>query len=344
MSCESTGDTVRRRVTAIGVSFFVSLVLMAIKFYAYRVTGSSAVLSDALESTINVVASAFGLYSVVLASRPPDESHPYGHGKIEYFSAGFEGALIILAAFGIFRTAWSHILNPHEIPELDYGLLLLVTATAVNLILGMGLIRVGKSTRSLVLEADGKHILTDVATSLGVLAGLLLVRWTGWYRLDGIMAFLVGINIIFMGAGLVRQSLAGLMNETDPALLEEICKILIEHRKDIWIDVHRLRAWRSGSRVHIDFHLILPRDCTLEEAHDEVKELEAILGGYFHGEADVLIHADPCIESECTACNFDPCNLRGETPQHQGLWRREEVTSEARIAERTPGNDINHEE
>lgn len=327
-------DQLKKRVQAISLSFLIALALMAAKFYAYAITGSSAVLSDALESIINVVASAFALWSILLAAKPPDESHLYGHGKIEYFSAGFEGALIILAALGIFQTAMYQILSPRPLPNLDYGLLVLLSAALVNCLTGLALIRTGKRTKSLVLVADGKHLMTDVYTSVGVVAGLLLVRQTGWLWLDGLTACVVGANIVFMGWRLVRESFAGLMNETDPKLLEEICDILVKNRKDIWIDVHKLRTWKSGSRLHMDFHLILPRDLTLEAGHSEVKELEGIFKAHFGDQTDVLIHADPCIEPECPVCSFDPCDIRLKDTQHQGIWRREEMISEARVAER----------
>ncbi len=164
-------DHFKNRLVAISLSLLLGTALMLLKFYVYWLTQSSAILSDALESIINVVASAFALGSVVLSAKPPDSTHPYGHEKIEYFSAGFEGALIVFAAFGIFWTAWPQILQPHELPNLGSGLLILLGTSAVNLALGLGLIRVGSRTSSLVLVADGKHILTDVFTSAGVLAG-----------------------------------------------------------------------------------------------------------------------------------------------------------------------------
>ena len=197
------------RLPAILISFVVGLLLMGVKFYAYRLTGSSAILSDALESIINVVASGFAIASILIASKPPDADHPYGHGKVEYFSAGFEGALIILAAFGIFRTALPRILNPQPLPYLSEGLLILLAAGLVNLLLGVGLIRVARKTDSLVLMADGKHILTDVYTSGGVVIGLWLVSLTGYYWLDGAIACAVGLNILVTGGMLVRQSIAG---------------------------------------------------------------------------------------------------------------------------------------
>jgi cation diffusion facilitator family transporter len=318
----------RWRFIAISSSFVVGLSLMGIKFYAYRVTGSSAILSDALESIINVVASGFALWSIYLASQPPDMSHPYGHGKIEYFSAGFEGALIMLAAGGIFYTGIPRLLHPRDLPNLQQGLFLILSTSLVNLLLGMVLIRVGKRTRSLTLIADGKHVLTDVYTSLGVLLGLLLALFTGWYWLDGGVACAVAVNIIISGGKLVRESFAGLMNESDPTLLEEISGILADHRKDYWIDIHKLRAWRSGNRVHLDFHLILPRELRLDASHHEVKELENIFQTRFEGMADVLIHVDPCTNGDCPICGHNPCILREQPTNHQRLWHRDQVTAE----------------
>jgi cation diffusion facilitator family transporter len=322
-------DQVRKRLAAISTSFIVGALLMGIKFYVYWLTGSSAILSDALESIINVVASAFALGSILFAAKPPDPTHPYGHGKIEYFSAGFEGALIVFAALGIGWTAWPQILNPHELPHLQSGLLILLGASAINLVLGMGLVRAGKHTRSLVLVADGKHVLTDVYTSTGVLLGLLLVKYTGWYWMDGAIAFAVAANILFIGVKLMRESFKGLMDASDPALLEEISRLIARHRRPNWIDVHRLRAWRSGDRLHVDFHVILPRDLTLEQAHREVSDLQEILDTHLEGVADALIHAEPCVDPHCPICGHDPCTIRQEPVRRQSLWQRETLTAPA---------------
>ncbi|MBI4644202.1 MAG: cation transporter [Deltaproteobacteria bacterium] len=317
----------KTRVLAISLSVVLSLALMALKFYAYWLTGSAAILSDALESIINVAASAFALGSIIFGARSPDPSHPYGHGKIEFFSAGFEGALIILAAIGIFYQAWPQLLHPHGLPHLGGGILILAGVNVVNLMLGAGLVLVGKRTHSLVLVADGKHILSDVYTTLGVLLGLGLVLLTGWYWVDGAMAFLVGLNIIVTGAKLVRQAFAGLMDTSDPQLLQEISGILQKHRKNIWIDVHQLRARRSGDIIHLDFHLILPRDLTLEEGHREVKDLEKIFQAHFGKTADILIHVDPCARPICPICGFEPCQHRQADTRQQSLWQTEVVTA-----------------
>jgi cation diffusion facilitator family transporter len=316
----------RNRLIAISASLAVGLGLMAIKFIAFRLTGSAAILSDALESIINVVAAAFALASILIAARSPDPTHPYGHGKIEFFSAGFEGALIILAALGIFYEAWPRLLHPQAIPKLAEGLFLLLGAALVNLLLGLALVMVGRRTRSIVLIADGKHVLTDVYTTGGVLIGLVGVKFTGWNWLDGAVATLVGLNILVTGTRLVSQAAAGLMDKSDPELLEEICGVIAAHRRDMWIDIHQLRARRAGAHVFMDFHLILPRDLSLEESHEEVKKLEKILNDYFAGQADILIHADPCMEPECPICGHEPCVHRRAATTMQRLWRSDTLT------------------
>jgi cation diffusion facilitator family transporter len=293
-SLTSHGNHFKLRMTAIAISLSVSVVLMAAKFYTFHLTRSSAVLSDALESIINVVAAAFAVVSIWMAAQPPDSDHPYGHGKIEYFSAGFEGALIVFAAIGIFKTGISHLLMPKPLANLQAGLAILVAATVINLMLGIGLVKVGKRAHSLTLIADGKHVLTDVYTSAGVVAGLFLVQWTGWLWLDGSIACLVGFNILLTGTRLVRQSFSALMDASDPHLLQEISRLLENHRKEVWIDIHQLRAWRSGNFVHIDLHLVLPRDYLLDDAHVQAKALEQLLIDHFEGNAGVLVHMDPC--------------------------------------------------
>jgi cation diffusion facilitator family transporter len=321
-----TPERHRTRLVTVGTAVAVSVLLMAVKFYAWWLTGSAAILSDALESIINVAASSFALMSVILAGRSPDASHPYGHGKIEFFSAGFEGALIVLAALGIFYSAWPQLLEPVELPHLGQGLAFLAGVTLVNLGMGLALIYYGRRTDSLILVADGKHLLTDVYTTAGVLSGLWLMHATGWLWLDGVVAMAVGFNILVTGGNLVRQSVAGLMDESDPALLDRIVQVLKEHRKNLWIDVHRLRARRAGDRIFIDFHLILPRDLSLEDGHREVKELEHIFNTHFGGQADILVHLDPCAQPECPVCGYDPCTHRQQSTHALPLWQRETVT------------------
>jgi cation diffusion facilitator family transporter len=317
----------KHRMTAINISLFVAVVLLAAKFYTYYLTRSSAVLSDALESIINVVAAGFAMVSIWMAARPPDSGHPYGHGKIEFFSAGFEGALIILAAIGIFRTGISHLLKPTALANLEEGLVILLAASVVNLLLGVALVKIGKRVQSLTLIADGKHVLTDVYTSAGVVVGLFLVRISGWLWLDGAVACLVGVNILLTGIRLVNQSFSALMDASDPRLLDDIVRLLDCHRQDVWIDIHQLRAWRSGNFVHIDLHLVLPRDFSLEDAHRQAMDLERSLIDHFEGNAGVLVHMDPCEPQECPVCRQDPCDRRSmDRPPAAKAWNRDQLT------------------
>jgi cation diffusion facilitator family transporter len=323
-----TKDHFKTRLIAISLSFTIGAMLMCAKFYAFHLTRSSAVFSDALESIINVVASAFALVSIVLAARPPDKSHPYGHGKVEYFSAGFEGALIIIAAIGIFKSGLSHILKPQPLPNLTDGLTILLGAGLVNLILGLILVRTGKNTHSLALTADGKHVLTDVITSAGVFLGLLLVHLTGLYWLDGAIACMVGFSILYTGIILIKESSAGLMDRAEPALLQEISSLLEKHRKDNWVGIHELRTFRSGSIVNVSLHLILPKDFSLLEAHLEAEEVEAVIEGYFAGRANVLVHLDPCSDPDCPVCRRYACELRGREKSDPTPWNVETLITQ----------------
>jgi cation diffusion facilitator family transporter len=310
-------------VRAARLSLAVAVVLLAVKTGAWLLTGSAAILSDALESIINVAAAAFAVVSVSVSETPPDARHPYGHGNIEYYAAWFEGMLIIAAAGLIFWESWDKIFHPAPMPHLGAGIALLVGAGLANLWLGLRLLRQGRRSGSLTLVADGQHVLTDVSTSAGVFVGLGLVLATGWLWLDGLVACLVGVNIAWTGVGLVRRSVAGFMNESDPALLREICALLGQNRHASWIDLHRLRAWRSGRRVHVDFHLILPAGLTLAEAHVQVDAVENLLRGRFGADADILIHADPCDERRCPVCDVDPCHGRQAPTTAAPLWQPE---------------------
>jgi cation diffusion facilitator family transporter len=317
----------RTRIVAVCCSLLVGAALMALKFYNYYLTGSAAILSDALESIINVVASGFALVSVILAARPPDPCHPYGHGKIEYFSAGFEGALIFIAALGIVHQGYHQLMVPHELTYLKEGLWILLLTGIINLALGLALIHVGKRSRSLTLTADGRHVLTDVASTVGILLGLFLVQQTRLYWMDGAIACAMAVLIIVTGAQLMRHSYAGLMDAADPELLETISRLINKNRKESWIDIHRLRAWRSGNRLYLDFHLILPRELTLEDAHTEVMGLRHILETQLEGMVEAMIHAEPCADPECPICELDPCRLRDRPFKQRSPWVLTRLTS-----------------
>ena len=307
---EISSQTIRFRAMILAIS--IGGLLMTVKFVAYFLTGSTAILSDALESIINVVASGFALYSIYVSNQPPDTSHPYGHGKIEYFSVGFEGALIILAAVAILYKAIPAFFVERPLAQLNVGILLLLSTSAVNLVLGLFLIRTGRKTRSSPLEADGKHLLTDVYTSVGVVGGLLLVRLTGWHWWDPLAACAVAINIVFTGWHLVKEAFGRLMDEADPELLDRIVEILNEHRQPDWIDVHQLRTRHYGDKVHVDFHLVVPRSFGLLEAHVEAEKIEGMILSTLSEVADVIVHVDPCEDPQCERCRQDHCQDRSK--------------------------------
>jgi len=242
-----------------------------------------------------------------VARMPPDSDHPYGHGKVEYFSALLEGSLIVVAAGCIIYAAIPKIFAPQELTRLDYGLLVSVVASAMNLALGLFLVREGKKTNSITLVADGKHVLTDVYTTAGVLVGLLIVWMSNWLWMDGVIACVVAINIVWTGYGLIRESVKGLMNEADHSLVKEICSLLNDSRRSEWISIHNLRAWQAGRFIHIDFHLVLPRQLSFENVHNIIDSLESILKDKYDGTAEVMIRTDICKGDFCSICLYDKC-------------------------------------
>lgn len=299
----------RTRLRAGQLSLAVGVVVFAGKLLAWRLTLSTAVLSDAIESTINIVAACVLLFSLAVAARPADRDHPYGHGKVEFFSAGIEGTFVLVAGLLVMvRAAWD--LWAGSAPEnLDVGMLLLIVLSAMNGALGFYLVRTGRETESLALEADGKHVLADVWTSAAVVGGLLGVWLTGWTPLDPLVALGAGANILREGWGVARRAVSGLMDEADPALLQRIVRNLEGAREDPWIDLHALRAWRSGAELHVDGHLTVPRYLDVErlhEIHDVIEELLART----EGRSDVVVHFDPCTSRQCSGCAVAPCPVR----------------------------------
>ncbi len=319
----------RKRMRAALISVVIGLLMFGMKFYGYLITGSAAILSDAMESVVHVIATSFAFYSVMLSARPADDSHPYGHGKIEFFSAGIEGLLIVLAAIAIIYTATPKLLSPPELPDLNIGAGLTAVAAVVNLLLGWYLIRVGKREGSLTLVADGKHVLTDSITSFGVVVGLVLVMLTGWHILDPIVAYVVAINIVVAGFKLIRESVGGLMDEADPDFIVKVTEVLNNKRKAEWIDIHRLRCWRSGESHNVDFHLTLPYYQSVAEAHDCEAAIIAALREGLHQPVQVLVHHDPCVPDCCSTCAVAKCDVRQDSLTVQKRLDPEEVTRQA---------------
>ncbi|HEV3168589.1 MAG TPA: cation diffusion facilitator family transporter [Isosphaeraceae bacterium] len=275
------------------VSLGVGIVLLVAKWVAYWLTGSHAILSDALESIVNVVASGFALLSVLLSARPPDPKYPYGYGKITYFSAGFEGGMIALAACAILYEAVQGLVYGQELRRLDHGLIIMGAASVVNFALGLWLLRLSRQTDSLVLKAEGRHVVADAYTSTGVVVGVGLVLMTGWRWLDGAVAILVGLNVLWTGYSLVREAFVGLMDRADPDVLAKIVAALQNVRQPGWIDLHQLRCWQAGDRTFVDFHLVVPDHWTVADVHDAHVLCRETLRQVLGDATEMIIHFDP---------------------------------------------------
>jgi cation diffusion facilitator family transporter len=302
----------RARLRAVLVSVAVSMVLLAAKYQAYRLTGSTAILSDALESIVNVVAAVFAFGGIVFAGRPADRNHPYGHGKIEFFSAAFEGGLIAFAAVLIAYEVVLSLLRGPELRALDLGVAIVLGAGLMNLLLGWYLIRVGRRHDSLALVADGRHVLADFYTSAGIVVGLLLVRFTGLVWLDPLVAMVVALNLLWTGFRLVRVAAAGLLDEEDPALLDRLLKVLGPHLGGGVIRVHHLRAIRAGRFHHVDAHLVVPEFWSVEQAHELTEDLANRVVKELGVEGEMTLHTDPCHRAYCAMCDLAGCPVRRE--------------------------------
>jgi cation diffusion facilitator family transporter len=303
------------RLRAGRLALGLGLLVFLGKLGVYVATGSTAVLSDALESIVNVVAAGLLLYSLIVASRPADRDHPYGHGKVEFFSSGVEGALIAVAAILILVQAGRALWVGAEVRHLDAGMLGLAALTFVNGGLGLSLVRTGRRAHSVALVADGQHILTDVWTSVGVLVGLLAVRVTGWTALDPLVAIAVAMNILRVGWKLVRAAVGGLMDEADEGLLRQVAAALEAKRRPWWIDVHGLRTFGAGALRHTDFHLAVPRFFDAERLHEVHDELREVVSEAIGMSGDVIVHFDPCRPRQCPSCALPDCPVRAAPRQ-----------------------------
>lgn len=282
-----------------------SVVLMVVKFAAYILTHSNSILTDALESIINVVAGGFALYSIYVASLPKDENHPYGHGKIEYLSAGLEGGLIVIAGAAIVVKSVFNFFHTTEIHSLDFGLYLTVLTGACNFFMGKYLIKKGEKNNSALMIADGKHLMSDTVSSIGLVVGLAVMYFTKIYWLDNVVAIIFGLFIFYTGFKLLRQSLNSLLDEADYEKLNQITAILNSNRTEKWIDIHNLRVLKYGSHLHIDAHITLPWYDDLETTHSEVTAVENLIKEKTEGEVELFIHADPCLPTSCAICSIN---------------------------------------
>lgn len=307
----------------------VGFSLMAIKFVAYFMTGSVAILTDALESIVNVVAAFVGLFALYLSAQPPDKSHPFGHGKIENVSATIEGTMITVAGALIIYESIKSFLNPGEIQKLDIGLVIIAAAALVNFLVGRAAIRKGKKTRSPALVASGKHLCSDTYSSIGILIGLFVVYVAmamgydaAW--LDASIAIVFGFIIGYTGIKVIKQSIDDSMDRTDENMISEICDILNEYRHDDWIDIYGVRVIKYGHNLYVDMHVILPRKLHVYQIYEEECELQDALRSKYGEAVDLSMTPIPCNSLLCRYCDRN-CIRRSENFQMYLKWSPESI-------------------
>lgn len=275
------------------LSIAAAVVTIALKFSAYIYTGSMGLLSDALESCVNLIAAVVALIMIHIAEKPADEEHEFGHTKAEYFSSAIEGALIMVAAFSIIWSAAPRLLSPEPIENVGLGLAISVSASLVNLGVAMVLLKNAKKYKSLLLEADGKHLMTDVWTSVGVIVAVLLVNFTGILILDPIIAILVALNIVWTGFVLIKRSANGLM---DAAITDEELKLVTDYLDELKtdeIDFHSIMTRQAGQRKFISLHLLVPGAWSVQQGHDFAEKVEVAIEDMFSDPATVSTHIEP---------------------------------------------------
>ena len=305
-----------------------SVILFAVKILAYFLTNSVAVLTDALESTVNVLTGFTGLYSLRLAAKPRDENHPYGHGKAELLSASFEGILILVAGFVIVYESVINLIHAHPVKQLDLGIILIGATAIVNYLIGAWCIRVGKQQHSIALESSGKHLQSDTWTTAGIVVGLLLLLFTGIIWIDSAVAIVSALIIIVQGYKIIRQTVAGIMDEADSELLVQLITVLNLNKRDAWIDLHNLRIIKYGPILHLDCHLTVPWYYNVNQAHAEVDALDLLIRKNFPQSLEMFVHTDGCMPpNSCKVCPITNCTVRKHTFEGRLEWTFQNITS-----------------
>ena len=294
----------QRNVAIVGIILFVG------KLYAWHLTNSDAVFSDAMESIVNIIAAFMGLYSLYLAAKPKDHDHPYGHGKVEYVTSGIEGALIIFAGIMIIVEATDSLLHGNTLQKLDWGIFIIAATALINYILGYISYKKGVKENSLVLQSSGQHLQSDTITTGGVVISLILVYLTGINWIDAAVAMVFGGYIIFIGYGIIRKALSGIMDEADLSMVARLAEFLNQNRKKEWIDIHNVRIQQYGARLHIDAHLTLPWYFELRDAHNEMEEMIKQIAANTDRNVEFNFHMDDCKTFSCEICEIFECPVR----------------------------------
>ncbi len=319
-------EPARQNIRLQRIIVLISVILFLAKVIAWFLTNSVAILTDALESTVNVAAGFFGLYSLHVSARPRDTDHPYGHGKIEFISAAIEGTLIFVAGLFIIYEGVYAFFEPRSIQQLDLGILLIAISAIINFVAGTICIRIGSRNDSLALIASGKHLRSDTYTSAGLVIGLILLFVTGWKWIDSVIAITFALVIIVTGYRIIRKSIAGIMDEADEVLIRKIVAMLQKNRTVNWIDLHNLRVIKYGPTLHIDCHLTVPWYFNVHEAHREVDDLSSLVRRHYGESVELFVHSDGCLEFSCPICDKFECTVRQHAFQKKITWTLENIS------------------
>jgi len=317
----------------------VAVTLFLVKLAAYYLTQSIAILTDALESTVNVIAGFVGLYSLSVAAKPRDEDHPYGHGKAEFLSAAVEGALVIMAGLIIIYEAIVDFIHPHPLQKLDKGIFLVAATAIVNYVVGAISIYRGKKNNSMALQASGRHLQSDTWSTVGIILGLVVIWYTKLTIFDGIVSLIFAGIILYTGYHILRGSIAGIMDEADLKLLERMISYLNTCRRENWIDLHNLRVIKYGGLLHVDCHLTVPWYLNVQEAHNEIESLASLIRARFGESMEFFVHADPCLDFSCPICTKADCTVRKHAFEHRVEWTLQNVLADKKHGSPAPALD-----
>lgn len=301
-----------KKQKAANLALLVSIIVLALKAYAYTVTKSAGVLSDAIETIVNVITAVVAIYVIRYSLAPADEEHPYGHGKIEYFSAAFEGGIILFAALAIIFESIKSLIYGSNVQNAYVGIIYIILASIINAGYGYYLLQVGKREKSEALKASGIHLMSDVKTTIGVVIGLIAYEFTKMNWIDSVVAIIVGLLLVYDAFKILKSNLSGLMDAHDQETVDHLTKSMNKFLPDEIIDIHNLRMIRSGSFHHIDAHVVVPQYLKIDEVHEMMHEFEnkTVLDYSFDGE--FAFHTDPCYQRYCKECAVKHCTLRKE--------------------------------
>lgn len=306
----------------------ISLLLLIIKFGAYYLTHSVSILTDAMESIVNVAAGFIGLYSLYVAAKPRDRDHPYGHGKAEFLSAAIEGTMIMIAGGVIIYKAVAQLIYPVALHKIDVGIWLVAATALANFIVGAICLRIGKKNNSIALTASGKHLQSDTWSTIGIILGLVLLYFTGYQWIDSAVAIGVSLFVIYMAYTILRRSIAGIMDEADEKLLTEIVEMLNNNRQENWVDMHKLRVIKYGSILHIDCHLTVPWYLNVHQAHTEIDKLAELVRKNYDESVELFVHSDGCLTFQCHICSKQDCPVRQHNFEKRIVWTLENISKD----------------